>query len=183
MKLALVRQRYTPYGGAERFLALAIESLGKAGVDVEIIARSWQGTVVARRCDPFYLGRTWRDMSFARCVQRLLRSERYDLVQTHERIPGCHVYRAGDGVHATWLELSAKPWRLSCWHRYTLAAEDALFRAPDLRAVICNSHMVAADIARRWPMAAAKITVIHNGVDLERFHPRLRNERSRVRAR
>ena len=29
----------------------------------------------------------------------------FDLVQSHERIPGCDVYRAGDGVHRRWLEL------------------------------------------------------------------------------
>jgi UDP-glucose:(heptosyl)LPS alpha-1,3-glucosyltransferase len=34
---------------------------------------------------------------------------RFDLVQSHERIPGCDIYRAGDGVHATWLDLRGRP--------------------------------------------------------------------------
>lgn len=143
------------------------------------------------RCDPFYLGRTWRDVGFAHCVQRIIAEGRFDLVQSHERIPGCHVFRAGDGVHATWLELRDRARggiaRLltsrSPWHTYTKDAEEAMFRHPALRAVICNSHMVRDDIARRFDVAADKLHVIHNGVDLERFHPGLRDEhRQRVRA-
>ncbi len=177
MKLAIVRQKYTPYGGAERFVARALDALSAQGVDVEIVAREWEGGAKGVKCDPYYLGRTWRDMGFAHCVRQVIASGRYDLVQSHERIPGCQIFRAGDGVHATWLELSRKPlaW-LSPWHRYTLAAEAAMFRHPDLRAVICNSHMVKDDIARRFPEAAGKLHVIYNGVDLEKFHPRLRDE-------
>lgn len=179
VKLAIVRQKYTPFGGAERFVARALDALRAQGVAVDIVARQWanngQDGPSGVKCDPFYLGRTWRDLGFARCVQRVIASGRYDLVQSHERIPGCHIFRAGDGVHATWLELAGKPltW-LSPWHRYTLAAEAAMFRHPDLRAVICNSRMVRNDIAGRFPAIAGKLHVIHNSVDLEHFHPGLR---------
>ncbi len=177
MKLAIVRQKYTPYGGAERFVARALDALRAQGVAVEIVARNWAGESAGVRCDPFYLGRTWRDRSFARCVQGVIASGRYDLVQSHERIPGCHIFRAGDGVHATWLALSGKPLAaLSPWHRYTLAAEEAMFRHPNLKAVICNSRMVKDDIARRFPEVAGKLHVITNGVDLAHFHPGLRAE-------
>lgn len=177
MKLAIVRQKYTPFGGAERFVARVLDALSAQGVDVEIVAREWDGDTAGIKCDPYYLGRTWRDMGFAHCVRQVIASGRYDLVQSHERIPGCHIFRAGDGVHATWLELSRKPlaW-LSPWHRYTLAAEAAMFRHPRLKAVICNSRMVMDDIARRFPEAAGKLHVIYNGVDLEYFHPDLRDE-------
>ena len=177
MKLAIVRQKYTPFGGAERFVERALEALRAKGVDVSIIARQWQGDLQGVRVDPFYLGRTWRDAGFACAVQRLIGGRRYDLVQSHERIPGCDIYRAGDGVHATWLELRNKPLdRLAPWHRYTLAAEAKMFRHPALRAVICNSRMVKDDIARRFGVAVDKLQVIYNGVDLEAFNPRLREE-------
>ena len=181
MKLAIVRQKYTPFGGAERFVERALEALRANGVDVSIIAREWQGQGADNRrgvrVNPFYLGRTWRDAGFARGVQRLIKQGRFDLVQSHERIPGCDIYRAGDGVHATWLELRNKPLDpFSSWHRYTLAAEAAMFRHPKLRAVICNSRMVKDDIARRFGVAEDKLHVIYNGVDLDAFHPRLDEE-------
>jgi hypothetical protein len=72
MKIAIVRQKYTPFGGAERFVARALDALRARGVDVSIIARQWQGEVPGIRVDPFYLGRTWRDAGFARGVRRLI---------------------------------------------------------------------------------------------------------------
>ena len=191
MKLALVRQKYTPFGGAERFVERALGSLREQGTDVTIIARNWQGESGPGflRCNPYFLGRTWRDVGFARCVQRIIAKGDFDLVQSHERIPGCHIYRAGDGVHATWLDLRNRaraaphtghfiPPRLAFvapWHRYTLAAEAAMFRHSSLRAVICNSRMVRDDIAARFGTPDDKLHVIYNGVDLEHFHPRLRD--------
>ena len=181
MKLAIVRQKYTAFGGAERFVERALVALRAKGVDVSIIAREWQGDVQGERVNPFYLGRTWRDAGFARGVQRLIAQKRFDLVQSHERIPGCDIYRAGDGVHATWLELRNRPLdRLALWHRYTLAAETEMFRHPKLRAVICNSRMVKDDIARRFGVAEERLQVIYNGVDLEAFHPRLRESQGRA---
>jgi UDP-glucose:(heptosyl)LPS alpha-1,3-glucosyltransferase len=113
-------------------------------------------------------------------------------VQSHERIAGCDIYRAGDGVHATWLERLATVrgpagrlgLRLNPWHRYTLAQERRMFRDPRLKAVICNSRMVRDDIAARFGLAAGRLRVIYNGVDAEAFHPRLAGEhRAAVRSR
>jgi UDP-glucose:(heptosyl)LPS alpha-1,3-glucosyltransferase len=194
MKLAIVRQKYTPFGGAERFVERALSALAGRGLDVTIVTRKWKGGAQdgrkVRLCNPFHLGRLWRDWSFARGVQAIVAGGEFDLVQSHERIPGCQIYRAGDGVHATWLELRARSQsplaalvtRLQPWHRYTLAAEAEMFRHPALRAVICNSRMVKDDIARRFGVAESKLHVIHNGVDLDYFHPALREEhRQRVR--
>lgn len=193
MKLAIVRQKYNPYGGAERFVERALAALSEKGQSQTLITRVWpkaKGKQDVRLCNPFYLGRLWRDWGFARCVQRIVGSGEFDLVQSHERIPGCALYRAGDGVHATWLKqralvqgpLTRLATRLHPWHQYTLRAEAAMFHHPALRAVICNSAMVKEDIARRFALSADKLHVIHNGVDLEHFHPGLRElHRSRVR--
>ena len=192
MKLALVRQKYTPFGGAERFVERTLAALAAQGVATTLITRRWQGPAGqdVLICNPFHIGRLWRDRSFARCVQAVIAEGRFDLVQSHERIPGCGLYRAGDGVHATWLELRGRgqgklarlATALNPWHRHTLAAEAAMFRDPRLKAVVCNSRMVRDDIARRFGVPAEKLHVIYNGVDLEAFHPRLREaHRGRLR--
>ncbi|MBI2960018.1 MAG: glycosyltransferase family 4 protein [Betaproteobacteria bacterium] len=194
MKVAIIRQRYNPYGGAERFVSRALAALGAADVSVSVLARDWEPRSGADfiRCDPFYLGRLWRDWSFARAACRALGERRFDLVQAHERIACCDIYRAGDGVHAQWLENRARAsgafartlTRLNPYHAYTLAAERRLFQSARLRAVICNSRMVAGEIRRRFGLAEAKLHVIHNGVDLEHFHPRVKAEhRAAMRAR
>lgn len=194
IKLALVRQKYTPFGGAERFVERALTALEGQGVAVSLIARHWpaDGQRPGVICNPFYLGRLWRDAGFARCVRHLIAEGAFDLVQSHERIAGCDLFRAGDGVHAAWLDWRGKQagffarwWpRLSPWHRYILAAEARMFRHPRLKAVICNSRLVRDEIVRYYAVDPAKLHVIYNGLDLEAFHPDLAlTHRSVLRAR
>jgi UDP-glucose:(heptosyl)LPS alpha-1,3-glucosyltransferase len=183
MRLAIVRQRYNAYGGAERFIERALAALRGQGVAVTVFAREWTGdpgSIV--RCDPFHIGRLWRDWSFARAVRGELARRSFDLVQSHERIAGCELYRAGDGVHAQWLQnrramlgpVARLGLTLNPYHRYVLAAEREVFESARLRAVICNSRMVREEIRTRFGVPEAKLHVIYNGIDLEAFHPRLR---------
>ena len=184
MHVALVRQRYNAQGGAERFIERALAALARQGLAVTVLAREWTGEPATPviRCDPFYLGRVWRDWSFAGNVCGEIARHSFDLVQSHERIACCDVYRAGDGVHAQWLRnrgaalgpLARAGIALNPYHRYVLAAERRLFASPRLRAVICNSRMVKEEIRRHFGTAEAKLHVIYNGIDLEAFHPRLR---------
>ena len=184
MKVAIVRQRYSPYGGAERIVARALPALERAGAQVTLISRA-EGGWGARhvlRVNPIYFGNLWRDWSFARAARAAWRREGFDLVQSHERIPGCDVYRAGDGVHRRWLEVrrSAAPAlerlgiSLNPYHAYVCKAEKHMLEHPRLRAVICNSKMVRDEIQRGFRVAPEKLHIIYNGVDLEHFHPRRR---------
>lgn len=187
IRIAFVRQRYTPGGGAERIIERAIERLRThRDVHVTILARRWpdQPGLQGIRLDPPYLGRTWRDLAFDAAVSRCMRRERFDIVQSHERVAGATVFRAGDGVHAGWLErwLPTLPaWRralvrMSPYHRATLSRERRMFEDPRLRAVIANSDFVARDVARHFPDVTSRIRVIRNGVDCGRFHPGLGSE-------
>jgi UDP-glucose:(heptosyl)LPS alpha-1,3-glucosyltransferase len=188
VKVAIVRQRYNPYGGAERFVARALPALERAGAEITLISRNQKGWSARRSVcvDPFHVGSLWRDWSFARAARRAWSREHFDVVQSHERIPGCDVYRAGDGVHRRWLELrgaAATPLErlgiaVNPYHRYVCRSEKRMFEHPRLRAVICNSKMVRDEIRRGFRIAPEKLHVIYNGVDLEHFHPR---ERERMR--
>ena len=188
MKLAIVRQRYTPFGGAERFVARSLPALERAGAQVTLITRKAEGWGARRvlQADPFYLGNLWRDWSFGRAAIKAWRREAFDIVQSHERIAGCDVYRAGDGVHRRWLELRRQSAglletigiALNPYHAFICAAERRMFEHPRLRAVICNSNMVRDEIRRGFRIAPEKLHVIYSGVELEHFHPR---ERERLR--
>lgn len=176
LRVAIVRQRYNPYGGAERFIERTLPALERAGAEPTLIARRAEGWGARRlvAVDPFYLGSTWRDASFARAARRAWEAGGFDLVQSHERIPGCDIYRAGDGVHAEWLTIRHAGSVLDPYHQYVCAAERRMFAHPALRAVICNSMMVRGEIERRFGVPPHKLHVIHSGVDLDYFHPRHR---------
>ncbi|MGZ5033217.1 MAG: glycosyltransferase family 4 protein [Usitatibacter sp.] len=184
-RIALIRGRYDPSGGAERFLQNAIRALREQGASLTIITRRWpddDGTAII--LDPFHIGSLWRDWGFANAVCAELARRRFDLVQSHERIACCDVYRAGDGVHAEWLAarsrvqdpLARLATALNPYHRYVLAAERALFTNPRLRAVICNSAMVREEIAARFRTPSDKLVVIRNAVDCTVYHPGLRGQ-------
>lgn len=192
MKIAIVRQRYNPYGGAERFVERALGALAGEGAEVTLITRSWDGAPREGfrqiTCDPPYSrlwgGRAARDRSFAAAAAQEMAQGAYDIVQSHERIPGSMIFRAGDGVHAAWLQHRARVLgplgklgqQLSGFHRYVLAAEKAMFGHPALKAVICNSQMVADEISTFYGVDRSKLKVIYNGVDTAVFHPGLRDE-------
>ena len=61
MRLAMIRQRYTPHGGAERFLEGALEALLERNVAITLYTREWPQTklqlIEPHIVDPFYLGR------------------------------------------------------------------------------------------------------------------------------
>jgi UDP-glucose:(heptosyl)LPS alpha-1,3-glucosyltransferase len=183
--VALVRSRFDAFGGAERFVQAAVAALSAQGASLTLVTRRWpenEGEAIV--LDPFYVGSLWRDRGFARAVCAELPKRHFDLVQSHERIPCCDVYRAGDGVHAEWLAQRARvqsplarlATSLSPHHRYLLEAERQLFTSPRLRAVICNSEMVRGEIARRFATPAENLVLIRNAVDGARFHPGLRDE-------
>ena len=192
IKIAVIRQRYNPYGGAERFVERALGALLREGAKVTLITRSWEGApqegFLQKICNPGYSrllgGRAARDRSFTACAQREIAEGGYDIVQAHERIPGCMIFRAGDGVHAAWLDHRARGQsasarmitRLSPFHRYILKQEAAMLASPALKAVICNSIMVREEMRHYYDVPESKLVVIENGVDLESFHPRLATE-------
>src|SRR4029077_4958698 len=130
------------------------------GKRVALLGRSWSGDgdVEFIRCDPPKLTRAFREMLFARAACDLVAREQDALVQAHERVPCCDIFRAGDGVHAAYLEQKKRTRsafgrladHFSFFHRNTLALERKLFASPRLRAAIVNSEMVADDIVRHF---------------------------------
>lgn len=195
MRLAIIRQRYDPEGAAERFLEGALEALLERNVAITLYTREWPSTklklIEPAILDPFYLGALWRDAGFARAVARDVATTRANLVQSHERVLTCDVYRPGDGLHVTWLEQAQRAagatarWRtaLSPWHRYTLAMERKLFASRWLRIVLCPSQMVRDDIGARFDIPEERLPVLPNAVDANRFSPALAAQRELIRER
>jgi UDP-glucose:(heptosyl)LPS alpha-1,3-glucosyltransferase len=195
MRLAIIRQRYTPYGGAERFVERALDALSARGIEILLLTRRWppgsNALVRPLIVDPPYVGRTMRDATFARSVCAALADMPSTVVQSHERIACCDIYRAGDGVHAVWVEErmhdASTPSRaalaLSPYHRYVLAAERRLFASARLQRVICISHMVQTEIHERFGLPRERLPVIYNAIDPDTFNPALRIHRDAVRAR
>lgn len=183
IRLAIVRQKYRPDGGAERFISRALEALDNSGLELNIITRQWSGEPQpdwhVHICNPRGGGRIARERGFADAARRYWQQHHFDLVQSHERIAGCDVFRAGDGVHRAWLAQRARiipahqRWltHISRYHRYVLSAERDMFQSPQLKKIICNSAMVRDDIMHYYGVAEDKFALIYNAIDPNRFAP------------
>jgi UDP-glucose:(heptosyl)LPS alpha-1,3-glucosyltransferase len=194
MRLAIIRQRYTPFGGAERFVERALAALAGRGVELTLLTRRWPGGAphlfTPRIVNPPYVGRLWRDRGFARAVRAIVATSSATLVQSHERIDCCDIYRAGDGLHSAWLDArlaDASAFerfrvRASAYHRYVLDAERRLFASKRLKTVICISRMVQDEIRERFGIAIDRLPIIYNAIDGDEFSPRLAAGRVATRA-
>lgn len=195
MKVAIVRQQYNPFGGAEKFVNTAIQALRHAGAEPTVICNAWSDLHPSNAADVVQLPITshWtrqgKSAAFAEQVRDYLAAHAVDLVQTHERIPGFDIFRAGDGLHKTWLNRRSvqASWlrrKLTQWdpyHSYLLDQEKKLLEHPGLKGIICNSEMIRSEILEHYVVDKQKIAIIRNGVDTDYYRPPTDIERARSR--
>ncbi|MDB6152254.1 MAG: hypothetical protein JWL90_707 [Chthoniobacteraceae bacterium] len=183
MKIGLVRRGYSPTGGAEAYLRRFAAEAGRAGHDCVLFAtadwpaEAWHGHSIIR-----VSGNSPR--AFARELEALDPRKHCDFLFSLERVSRCDAYRAGDGVHAAWLERRAL--HESAWRRFTrrfnrkhaslISLETALFKNGGAGMVIANSTMVKTEIEGRYGYPPGRIHVVHNGIPSLTAPPRARSE-------
>ena len=184
MKIAIVRQKFVLYGGAEQFVQGYIHQLAEAGHDIHIFSNHWTASshsnVHLHHVRSFKLKSFIRTLSFAWFAAKALEKESFDIIQSHEKTWRQNVYRVGDGCHKEWLEqrnrirakLSEFFLFINPFHQLTLKLEKNLFESGQCKMFIANSQMVKNNILKHYNCPPDNISVIYNGVDLIRFHPK-----------
>lgn len=168
MKIGLVRRGFSPTGGAEAYLLRLARGLAEAGHEPWLITSvEWPHDCWPDR-DTVILLPAKGPMQFSRAVRDT--DLDVDVTFSLERVPGCDVYRAGDGVHAAWLrrrsqfEPAWKRWfhRFNPKHLALMALEKEVFRSA--RAVIVNSRMVEEEIEYWHSYPRSQIHLVRNGI-------------------
>jgi UDP-glucose:(heptosyl)LPS alpha-1,3-glucosyltransferase len=184
MRIGFVRRGHSATGGAESYLLRLASALRKVGEETVLItspdwpAERWPFGEILRLPDrgPRAFAEAFRSMRTG-C----------DVHFSMERVPGCEVFRAGDGVHAAWLERrkAFEPlWKrltrvFNRKHTRILELEREVFDPSNTRAIIANSGMVREEILARFRYPADRIHLVPNGVEL--FGPLPPREESRKR--
>ncbi len=198
MKIALVHHTFSLTGGTERYgLDLAC-ALADRGDEVHLFARHVTSEIdlPVHRMGPVMFWNGPGHLRFNRTVHRALgreirRSLRpFDVVLGLGRTLGQHVTRLGGGCHAAYLEAMTgvpvgwleKTGRLSRRDRRLLGWERRLAVLGAGGHIIAVSHRVKAEFLVHHHLPARSISVIHNGVDTDRFRPPL-NRAERCHAR
>lgn len=185
-KLAFIRSSYRPDGGAEKILQRIITVLQKEySYDIYMLTRKWQASntpaenkLKILNCKSGGISRRSRFTGFIKAVQQIINKENFDIVQSHERIPGCQIYRAGDGVHQKWIDIRKEDSHflqklalsISPFHRQVINTEKELFYHKNLHYIICNSKQVQNEILEYYPNTdPSKLILIRNGINLHKF--------------
>ncbi|MGH7823898.1 MAG: glycosyltransferase family 4 protein [Candidatus Binatia bacterium] len=186
MRIGLAHKRLDLKGGTERDLYLTAEGLRDLGHEIHLFCGEFDieppaGTIAhAVPIAPF--GRSARLWSFAVSAPKVIRRYDCEVVVNFGRMLRQDVLRSGGGPHRVFLEKlgraggsSRRLWQsLSPYHRSLLALERRQFCDGHFKRVVAVSELVKREIIAAYAVPEEKITVLHNGVDGERFHPSLR---------
>lgn len=194
MKIALAHKRLDLKGGTERDFFRTAEGLRDLGHEVHLFCCEFGVSppegVQVHRVPYLALGRTARLLSFALLSPKAILSHRCDVVVSFGRMIRQDVLRSGGGTHRAFLQKMEQGgkvhrwlWhRLSLYHRSVLAIEQMQYCPQGHKKILAVSREVKREIVSNYQVPGNKISVIYNGVDHERFHPRNR-ERARDRIR
>jgi UDP-glucose:(heptosyl)LPS alpha-1,3-glucosyltransferase len=175
VRLLLISRPFVFHGGVETATAGLVAALVEHGYDVHLLSGAGQDPVPGVVLHRLPLPRRpalARLLALVAGTRMFARRRSWDVVQSHERTLGQDVYRAGEGCHRAYLEARDGGGGRGAYHRVVLALERRLFATTPR--IVAIARAGAAEIGRLYHVPPARLDVIYNGVDLERFHPRNR---------
>ena len=164
MKIALIRRRYSPHGGAEKYVDRLAQKLLSLGHEVHLFSTEWprRPGLVLHPLPLFRGPGLFKLFHFNRKVEKAVDRKAFEVIQSFEKTACQDIYRAGEGCHREWLQQRKKyePFHKSMgaainpFHWLTLALEKRLFERSDTRFFIANSQTPAK--SARPPLAAKR---------------------------
>jgi len=182
VKVALISEWLDAWrGGAETSTLQFLHHLMDAGIEVHAYTRSRPSPtpgLVVHSVSGAAMARTRRSITFAHRVERMLRSERFDVVHAISPCRGADIYQPRGGTVAETIErniaLRPRPTTRSLKRygnlfnlkqRYMLRMERELLGRPDGPIVVAISDYVVRQLKQHYGVADGRIRKIYNAVD------------------
>ncbi len=188
LRLGIIRRKFNPFGGAEKFIERLVERLRASDISVTILAEEWPESFnqdyrvikIAASCGP----RAFQQYRFQKQASEAIKKGGFDLTQSHERVLGARLYRLGDGLHKSWLARQSEERgcidnyfaKLDPYHRQIINLEKAILQSKD-NILIANSALVRDECVRFYGRNPETIALIPNGVRTDFFRPPSRDEK------
>ncbi|QDD01647.1 glycosyltransferase family 4 protein [Candidatus Methylopumilus planktonicus] len=184
MKIAIIRRKFTAFGGAENFILRASSGLSQLGINFFIISELWKRNShnsknihwIEAKSHGFF--RFTKFIRFQKSVRKIIALNNFDLIQSHERLTGVDIYRLGDGIHAAWIDRlkEISPWYKKAWlsidpyHQKIIRIEKEMSEDENLF-YVANSDLIKKELYKYYKVPESRIKVIENGIDTRSFHP------------
>ncbi len=178
VSVVILKSRISHQGGLERYATLIAKTFALKGAKTTLLTTGKpieipHVEVVSLGKHPLsnYLALHF----FEREAAKWLRAHPNDIVFGLDRNSAQTHYRAGNGSHQTFLKTKASTFWSKLWYqwspkqRFILKTEKKLFTNPSLKKLFTNSKMVQKELIKQFNIDPAKITVVHNGVDLRTY--------------
>ena len=167
MKVGICVRRFGPVGGMERVAHGFVDWMAARGHSVDVWCNDFEpvdGEVRHRPLGAGGRGVGWRALSLARAASAVP-VDKYDGFLHFERGGNSAVYRAGAGCHAAYRSHVGGGFGGGWIQRIDQRS------CVDARQVVVNSEMVRDELQQFYGIDKAKIRLVRNGVDLQRFRP------------
>ena len=184
-------------GGAERYLVDLCARMANHGFEVHVYAEHWDEKhtgINFHRVKSVPFPKSLRLLLFAIRATREMEEAEYDITLGVGNTVKADVLQPHGGVHWAWFWRSLRAyqnpilWTLKFLGRVVSPKqwiagwiEDAPYKRKNYHQLIAISEMVKQDVIRWYAVSGNQISVVYNGVDIERFHPRNRRYREEVR--
>jgi UDP-glucose:(heptosyl)LPS alpha-1,3-glucosyltransferase len=168
----VIARPFTFHGGVERATAGLLTALVDRGHEVHLASPGQGPPIAGVTVHPLRLPRlpaAARALVLALAARRVVAAGRWDVVQSHERTLCQQVYRAGEGCHRAYLASGGSGGGRALHHRVVLALEARVFARTSR--IVAIARRGKREIETLYGVDPARVRVIYNGVDLERFHP------------
>jgi UDP-glucose:(heptosyl)LPS alpha-1,3-glucosyltransferase len=184
-------------GGAERYLVDLCAEMARENFEVHVYTEHWddeEGEISFHRVKTIPFPKSLRLLSFGIRATRAMIDGHYDVTLGVGNTLRTDVLQPHGGVHWAWFWRSLRAydhpvvWVIKFLGRVLSPKqwiqgyiESAPYKKNDFKKIIAISDMVKQDVVRWYGVPEDRITVVYNGVDIERFHPRNRRYRGEIR--
>lgn len=179
-KIAFLKTRAHFRGGLEKYTRNLLQSFAEEGCQVTLLTTGEPVNIPNVDCislAPDSKFTLYQLSHFDTLCQKWLQKNPQDIIFGMERTTRQTHYRAGNGVHALYLErrkMIDPLWKrltfpLNPLHRTLLTMEKKAFEDRNLKVLFTNSYMVREEILKTYKTPPEKIEVIHNGVEWEKW--------------
>lgn len=175
-KVAFLLGEMAAVGGLEKYARFLMKAFIDKGCQVTLLTTGTPALLPDLKIESFCLNgkRGYRaQLQFDAFCNTWLKNNPHEIVfglgrnsfQTH--------YRAGNGVHAAYLDrrretesrLKTCTFSFNPRHRRLIELEKRAFEHPELKTLFTNSYMVKEEILCHYATSSQKIEVVHNGVE------------------